>query len=1140
MLATLRRASSRAVGFAILAAAITACGGGDSQTESSNERPSAVTVTGADGASVSYLPRAGHSRKTVTVRVSRDATGAPQIPADMTPIGSVYQFSPLGLAALGAEVSVPFDSRRTNGGRPVLLVSAPGQPWMEVPDATIVGSSMVAHVPQLSHAVVVTKTTSSREQEVKLSFTAPTPPLALEIDPSGTAPTLPSPNQDGLIEVRQPTTVSVRASYSLPGQCTGQATLQLIAANMRVNPDGSTTDSMSVLAERTLTNQTGSFTAQHAFVPGDKGHTFFAAMLMCTNPPTQPLSYHGGVAGPAIDVDIPATTAPQISQGPVDVSVVDGDAAAFQVAATGSNLSYRWERSNDGGATFTRIAGSASMISVVTSLGDNGSLWRVVVSNAGGSVTSSVARLSVSQKSIAPIVNSDPASQTVVEGETASFTVVATGTPAPSIQWQRRATASSDPNAGWANVSGGTGVTYTTGAAALSQTGSQYRAMVSNSAGTAYSAPATLTVQQRVVAPQVVQAPEPLTVLVGQFGAFAVNASGTSPLSYQWFKNGTAIVGANAAEVLVYADPADVGETYELTVQVSNAAGTVSSAPVAMTIAEVPGAGGVTTPIDAELGGVAESGSDVIVVIPPNALTADAVVSIKTEDPGAAGLPADFKPIGDVIDIGPASLFFATPASLTLPVPEDLPAGTVMALVAIAPEMESAQRVSSTRFEKRQAAPTVNVRRMALGMTGSGDRAVAAAVDIGSVECLGAQNMRGGGAVVSLVRARRFIAAAVPESSCTGNAGTPSTRKIPSNTIVACRESEFADESLGQNVLQSRHVHCGKNEAELGLLDDANGNYGRFKLEWRVGSDGAPKLQKTYRLKLRLTQIEAPATTPASGTLRLQVRPTIECSSQQFPGNCTHSAVSGTVSAGQGWSSEISVPVTFAWSGGSETWNEFIFSQIRLDYTLPAGGEPRTVYLSGIPRIRCDKELALNKGQGCIYPDAPAVMVMSVGDSRVRDAAEHIKEAQAAGAPGGLYFDGAGQAIASEGNALKRTRIKAAQNSNRDRSCKDADSLFNTRPINASASCQPGSISNCQCDEYPFAATWNGGYFAPSSTSVKRILGAQNEYGGSLLGSFYQSERVLDLSEYSGDDTTPYDFSKELRRDGDSFWVHIE
>lgn len=53
-------------------------------------------------------------------------------------------------------------------------------------------------------------------------------------------------------------------------------------------------------------------------------------------------------------------------------------------------------------------------------------------------------------------------------------------------------------------------------------------------------------------------------------------------------------------------------QSYELTVQVSNAAGTVSSAPIAMAIAEVPGTGGVTTPIDAELGGVAESGGDVV------------------------------------------------------------------------------------------------------------------------------------------------------------------------------------------------------------------------------------------------------------------------------------------------------------------------------------------------------------------------------------------------------------------------------------------------------------------------------------------------------------------------------------------------
>lgn len=535
-----------------------------------------------------------------------------------------------------------------------------------------------------------------------------------------------------------------------------------------------------------------------------------------------------------------------------------------------------------------------------------------------------------------------------------------------------------------------------------------------------------------------------------------------------------------------------------------------------------------------------------VVVIPPNALTVDAVVSIKTEDPGTAGLPADFKPVGDVIGIGPSNLFFATPATLTLPVPDDLPAGTVMALVEIAPELESAQRLSSARFEKRLAAPVVNVRRMALGLSSSEDRAVAAAVNLGKVECLGAQNMRGGSAVVSLVRSRRFIAAAVPESSCTGSAATPFQQVIPSNSIVPCRENEYADEALGQNPLQSRHVHCGKNETELGWLDGPNGNYGRFKLEWRIGSDGAPKLSKNYRIKLRLTQLEAPQTTPATGSLRLTVKPVFECFGQQYTdGSCSHSQVTGSVTAGQGWSSEILVPVNFQWSGGSNTFNEFGFGQINLIYSMPGGGTERNVYLSGVPRVRCDKQMAVNGGSGCVYHDAPAVFVLSANDSKVSEAAAHIRDAQAWGALGGLHFDAEGQALASPGNALHRTRVRGLKGypedgANRRNSCGYADAIINIRP-QASASCtSPGAA--CDCDEYPFNSTWNGGWLNKDWTSARKINLTQNREAGRRLQSFYQSERVLDYTPDPGIVFTLQNAPQSIpaRIGGDDFWVHVE
>jgi uncharacterized repeat protein (TIGR01451 family) len=86
-----------------------------------------------------------------------------------------------------------------------------------------------------------------------------------------------------------------------------------------------------------------------------------------------------------------------------------------------------------------------------------------------------------------PVVASDPADVGVCVGETANFSASATGSPAPSIQWEMM------PSGGgsFSDIVGATLGTLSF-PAAMSQNGNQYRARFSNACGTAYSAAATL------------------------------------------------------------------------------------------------------------------------------------------------------------------------------------------------------------------------------------------------------------------------------------------------------------------------------------------------------------------------------------------------------------------------------------------------------------------------------------------------------------------------------------------------------------------------------------------------------------------------------------------------------------------------
>jgi hypothetical protein len=188
--------------------------------------------------------------------------------------------------------------------------------------------------------------------------------------------------------------------------------------------------------------------------------------------------------------------------------------------------------------------------------------------------------------------------------------------------------------------------------------------------------------------------------------------------------------------------------------------------------------------------------------------------------------------------------------------------------------------------------------------------------------------------------------------------------------------------------------------------------------------------------------------------------------------------------------------------------------------------------------------MAVNAADGCVYAQSPAVLVMSVGDGAVKEAAEHIRDAQASGSPGRLDIAG-GYAFASPSNALQRTRVtglKGSSGANYGFACKYAESIIKLRP-RASGSCSSsGGSAGCQCDEYPFGSTWNGAWANRATTSVRYIVGEQNKGGGDQLVRFYQAERLLD---FTVDPKIIFNLGNEAlsippRVGGDDFWVHID
>ena len=216
---------------------------------------------------------------------------------------------------------------------------------------------------------------------------------------------------------------------------------------------------------------------------------------------------------------------------PRDVTALSGGSATFSVAATGTGpLGYQWRKN---GSPIVGGSGDSLELWPVTAL-DSG-VYDVVVTNSVGGVTSSSGSLTVLE---APKITTHPSDATVESGQPITLSVVAEGSGAIAYQWRKDG----------AILPSGIASTLVVNAAAATDAG-VYAVTVSNATGSVVSHPAVVTVNAPAVPMKVSISEQPKRTpgTLGQSASLSVTATGTAPISYQWYKDGNLILGATAA-----------------------------------------------------------------------------------------------------------------------------------------------------------------------------------------------------------------------------------------------------------------------------------------------------------------------------------------------------------------------------------------------------------------------------------------------------------------------------------------------------------------------------------------------------------------------------------------------------------------
>ncbi len=280
-----------------------------------------------------------------------------------------------------------------------------------------------------------------------------------------------------------------------------------------------------------------------------------------------------------VSVSAPSLTPPSIVTHPIGTNnVIQGASFDLSVAAVGSlPFQYQWYHYG-----FPSAGGTNDHLNLQNLVYSDSGDYSVVVSNAGGSVTSLVARVIVLP--LQPIVIQHPTNVVCADGSDFSLTATAVGAPSLAFQWYFGDSVVQNGTVLDMNgaVSNSVVSTLSITNASLAQSG-PYRVVVASQYGVVTSQVAQVTMNRS--APYILDWEQPpqssFTILSNSFSLSTV-VRGTEPISLQWRRGDVAV--PNATNALLNVSNAQFSDAGDYTLLAVNAFGATTSTVAHVTV----------------------------------------------------------------------------------------------------------------------------------------------------------------------------------------------------------------------------------------------------------------------------------------------------------------------------------------------------------------------------------------------------------------------------------------------------------------------------------------------------------------------------------------------------------------------------